>query len=77
MSTKPQWKPIETAPLDSLILICYDYHYSNGSSTQHIQTSYWSNSVKSWNNLALLIRKGVIATTHWMPLPKPPTYEKK
>lgn len=55
-----EWKPIETAPKDALIL-----GFEDGA----MRLVLWENG---WVQVGATIERGWFEPTHWMPLPSPP-----
>lgn len=69
------WRPIETAPKDGTYLILVDCDL--------VTIGKWMNSDalrdESWvgfDSIQSLHKTCVIAPTHWMPLPEPPTEDR-
>jgi hypothetical protein len=79
MSNKPQWQPIETAPIDGTELLLYCGDEWSGIIVGHYGDLLWLNDVTDEWETETCWQSGLekYCPTHWMPLPKPPTYEKK
>lgn len=65
-SRLPQWRPIETAPMDGEIILVYGAFY-DFVTLRDIYFAYWEEATQSWE-----IEGEKIIATHWMPLPEPP-----
>jgi hypothetical protein len=61
-----EWKPIETAPKDTAVLI-----YRNGYNIAHFNTQAGKWIGYAWDSADTRIMR-LSPPTHWMPLPEPP-----
>ena len=65
------WQPIETAPKDGTVVLCWDEFKECDL--------MWYGIIQQWNKPKDILGWMYVATntecypTHWMPLPKPPT----
>ena len=65
------WQPIETAPKDGTVVLCWDEFKECDL--------MWYGIIQQWNEPKDILGWMYVATntecypTHWMPLPKPPT----
>jgi len=67
------WQPIETAPKDGTLILTYSKDYR-----AEYSVSYWCEFDKAWETD--FRQKGAyqqVDAEYWMPLPEPPTEEKK
>jgi hypothetical protein len=66
------WQPIETAPKNGTVILVY----RNLDGRQQMGTAYWGApfSASGWitKGTAGNTDMGLLAPTHWMPLPAPP-----
>lgn len=71
---KQSWQPIETAPKDGTVVLCWDEFKECDL--------MWYGIIQQWNEPKDILGWMYVATntecypTHWMPLPKPPTDER-
>lgn len=59
----PEWQPIETAPKDGKLFLCWAPMY------QDLPSMY---SLCAWHDEAGFCIDELRQPTHWMPLPAPP-----
>lgn len=68
------WRPIETAPRNgTLIVVAYRDGFTG---TMEVANTCWDYEKNKWKDfVSNEYAKDIV--THWLPLPKPPTYERK
>lgn len=73
-SQAQDWQPIETAPKDGTLILCFypDRHGHDRYSLRYWSTGDWRSSGRKegWCDQYRQLRS--IDPTHWMPLPPPP-----
>lgn len=67
-----EWRPIETAPYNTEVLVSVDGHRGPAWSNRHCLVAYRNVFSGLWFE-ARHEDEDVIGVTHWMPLPDPPT----
>lgn len=68
------WQPIETAPKDGTLILCWQERRPNGVRAKPHHRAYVARHVAQWGWLCSPsdLEK---QPTHWMPLPSPPSGE--
>lgn len=69
-----EWLPIETAPKDECIIVCFDEPFF-GKIIKEMHIGFFDSEENKFmfhTPFTPLLNKEILRPTHWMPLPTPP-----